>query len=92
LHIKEPETAEEICRQSIWHNTFIRAGRKTICHKRWLNSNINYIQDILDRQGKIMKQTELENKYNFRTDVFIQYKKNLPLSHVYSAHSVILEK
>jgi exonuclease III len=72
LHIKEPETAEEICRQSIWHNTFIRVGRKTICYKRWLNSNINYIQDILDRRGKIMKQTELENKYNFRTD-FLQY-------------------
>jgi hypothetical protein len=65
IHVDEPKNPEEICKQIIWHNTFIPINNQRQAYKQWKDSGIFFIQDLLDDKGLFMSKQELENKYNF---------------------------
>ena len=64
LHCKEPTTAEEIVRQPIYHNKFIRIDNKTINGKLRATLKMEFIQDLLGPDMKIAQKEYLDNKYN----------------------------
>jgi hypothetical protein len=66
IHLNEPENNEQICRQIIWHNSFIQVAGKPICYDIWRGNNIEFIQDIIDASGEIISREKLERKYNFQ--------------------------
>jgi hypothetical protein len=64
LHLIELDNAEQICRQYLWHNTFIQIDGKTVCYTNWHHQNICFIQDLVNKKGKIMSMDENKIKYD----------------------------
>jgi hypothetical protein len=64
LHCKEPKTSEEIVRQSIYNNTFIRINNQTINTKLRDTLKINFVQDLLEPDMKIAKKEYLDRKFS----------------------------
>jgi hypothetical protein len=63
MHLITPENAQEISEQPLWHNTHIKVNWKTIEFTRWKEKGINYIQDIINKKGEILKKKDLNSKY-----------------------------
>jgi exonuclease III len=63
IHYCNPKNNEEICRQSIWHNSNIQKSQTCIFYKEWQDNHINYIQDLLNKEGSMLTKNEMENKY-----------------------------
>jgi hypothetical protein len=64
IHTSTPKNADEICIQTLWHNTHIRVDGRTLNYKSWQTANINYVQDIIDHKGNILDKKQLNQKYN----------------------------
>ena len=63
LHFTLPCDNEEVCRQDLWHNDNIQKNGHSIIYKEWSDNNINFVQDIIDKDRKIMRKNDIENKY-----------------------------
>ena len=80
IHFNEPANNEEVCRQIIGQNSFIQVGGKEIHYQKWQEKNIEFIQDLIDRNGDILSQKNLEEKFDFTCN-FLEYqilKKAIP--------------
>ena len=76
LRTHEPTDNEQVCREIIWYNSNIRIANKPIYYKKWEDSGINFIQDILNEQGAFAKKDYLENKYHIVIK-FLEYQSLL---------------
>ena len=47
-----PQDANDIRKEIIWGNKFIQTKGKTLYYKHWKESNINFIEDLLNAEGK----------------------------------------
>jgi hypothetical protein len=64
IHYYIPKNNEEICRQELWYNNNISKENNYIVYKEWANKNVNFIQDLLNKEGRFISKTELESKYS----------------------------
>ena len=59
------KTFDDIRKQLIWGNKFIKHNRKCIIFKNWVNSNILFINDIINKNGYVCEET-ICNKLNLK--------------------------
>lgn len=57
--LKAPQNEAEIRQQIIWGNKYIQTKGKTIFYKNWHKSNINFIDDLLDKTGNFKTGQEI---------------------------------
>jgi hypothetical protein len=63
IHINYPENGEEVCRQLITNNSYIKIENMPITKKTWKYSEIKFIQNLVDKEGKIDTRENIEKKY-----------------------------
>ena len=70
----------DIRKQVIWGNKFITSKNRYLLFKNWINSNLIFVNDILDDNGKLSEKhilSKLENKTNWISEFSI-LKKAIP--------------
>ena len=83
----------EIRKQLIWGNKFIMFKNKSLMFNNWINSDLIYINDILNENGEISQNLildKLKYKKNWISE-FISLKKAIPNEwyHTLQAHNSI---
>jgi hypothetical protein len=68
-----PQTVEEMLKQMIWKNSFIKIANKTVYFKVWCEKGIMFIQDLLNSEGHLADKIDLENKYDINIK-FLEYE------------------
>ena len=68
LHHKEPANSEQVAREIIWHNNYIKVNSRTINSRKGKN-RLMFIQDLLEPTGKFTTHTHLNKKYNVTIDI-----------------------
>jgi hypothetical protein len=58
LHNRPPTTGEQVLRETIWNNSYIRADNKTFYYKNWVQKGITFIKDLINQRGQIMDKQE----------------------------------
>ena len=80
LRNNPPSTIKEILQQPIWYNENICVDRKPVYYKKWWQKGIMYLYQLLDNNGQLLTQDNLENKYAIKTN-FLMYRsliKSIP--------------
>ena len=49
---KTPTNFREIRNQNIWGNKYIKFNNKSLIYKNWIDSNLLYVNDITDENGR----------------------------------------
>ena len=60
-HGKQMLTFNDIRKQIIWGNQFIKLNKKCLVFPSWINSNLIFINDIINEQGEIKKTLFLQS-------------------------------
>ena len=58
--------------QPLWKNSKIQIDQKSIFFKKWNQKGIRFINDLVDRNGRIRSRNEFKNKISTSLD-FLQY-------------------
>lgn len=75
-----PKSFKDIRKQIIWGNKFIKNGKKNIIFHNWINSGLIFINDIIDKEGKV-SSTFIFQKLNIKTNWISEFstlKKAIP--------------
>ena len=78
--VTEPSNFRTVRQQIIWGNQFIKIRGKCILFDKWLESDIVYINDIIDDSGEISENfilQKLHNKSNWISEI-CQVRKAIP--------------
>jgi hypothetical protein len=62
LHSRQPTTNEQVMRETIWNNSYIKVNFKTLYYTEWIRKGILFIQDLVDDTGQIMSKQNLEHQ------------------------------
>jgi hypothetical protein len=68
VHYKIPSNGEEVCRQLICNNSLIRIEGKPITQNLWKHKEINFLQNIVNKNGVIDSKENIERKYHVLID------------------------
>ncbi len=68
---KEPAGTQEILKQRIWYNSFIRIENKPVFWKKWLDAGIKCIEDLIT-ENRFLTFEEFLQRYNIQTN-FLQF-------------------
>lgn len=49
---KAPQDAQDIWKEIVWGNKVIQVRGKTLFFEHWKESNINFVDDLLNKDGK----------------------------------------
>ena len=71
---KAPQNANDIRRELIWGNKFIQTRGKTLFYTNLEKSGINFIDDLLDENGKFKSGDQIFQSLGGRTNWIIEYK------------------
>ena len=77
---RTPLNFADVRKQIIWGNKLIKFDHKTLLFNNWINSDLIYVNDILDENGEISHNfilNHLNNKSNWITEFTIM-KKAIP--------------
>ena len=77
---KTPTNFREIRNQNIWGNKYIKLNNKRLIYKNWIDSNLLYVNDITDENGRVSQDyliEKLKNKIIFFSE-FSRLKKAIP--------------
>ncbi len=56
--------------QVIWNNRYITIAKHPFYWKRWATNGIIFIKDLLGNNNKFMGHTEINNKYDIKSNFF----------------------
>jgi hypothetical protein len=59
LHNREPITAEQVLKEIIWNNSYIKVDKKTVYYENWKQKGITHVKDLLNNKGDIMTRQEV---------------------------------
>ena len=79
---KTHKSTSDIRSRHIWGNRFIQSRGKTLFFKAWKDSNINFIDDLLDKNGNFLSGTKILDKLKVKTNWIAEYKtllRSIPL-------------
>ncbi len=68
----KPTTAVEVLSQTIWRNSHIKIQDKTIFYHRWHVAGVNFLNDLVDENGKFLTVENFRRNYNVQCN-FLQY-------------------
>ena len=54
----------EIRNQNIWGNKYIKFNNKSLIYKNWIDSNLLYVNDITDENGRVSQDYLIEKLKN----------------------------
>jgi hypothetical protein len=69
-----PKTFHDIRKQTIWGNSFIQLNNKPLFFKSWINSDIIFVNDLLDENGNITSNqvfNKLQHRHNWMAEFTI---------------------
>lgn len=72
ISFKHPGSKYEILQQSIWYNSFIRINNKPVMYKKWFESGIRKIGDIMT-ENRFLSYAEFSQKFNIQTNILHFY-------------------
>lgn len=78
---KAPQNAYDIRKEIIWGNKYIQSKGKTLYFKNWTQCGINFVDDILNANGKFKTGEEIFHKLNIRINWLSEYQtilKSIP--------------
>ena len=61
---KTPTNFREIRNQNIWGNKYIKFNNKSLIYKNWIDSNLLYVNDITDENGRVSQDYLIETLKN----------------------------
>ena len=70
---KAPQDANDIRKEIIWGNKFIQTRGKTLYYKHWKESNFNFVEDLLNAEGKFKSGEEVFHKLNKTQNWLTEY-------------------
>ena len=73
LSLQKNNTQEFVLSSSIFHNPEIKVGGKPLWIKTWYQKGLLYVNDLLAENGNFYSQTDIERKYNIKTN-FVQFQ------------------
>jgi len=76
LEKKTPTITSDIYNSSLWYNSRITIGKKSIIYKNYIGKGVLIVKDILDDQSNPMSYEEFRQKYNINTN-FLEYNSLL---------------
>ena len=76
LERKIPNDTNDVYNSSLWYNTKITVGRRSVAYKNYIDKGILLIKDVLDEQGNLMSYDEFRQKYVINTN-FLEYNSLL---------------
>lgn len=79
IYCIDPNEIGSIENEPLWNNKRIIIGNKPVLYNTWVRKGINYIGDIMQKNGEIMEPKHIKEKYNL----------NVNLLHFYSLKIVI---
>ena len=65
---------KDIRKQKNWVNQYISFNKKSLIFKNWINSNILFVNDIIDENGQIKEKIILQ-KYIDKTNRISEFNK-----------------
>ena len=68
----KPNSVEDTRRESLWFNPFIKINNASVFYKKWYKHGIFRINDIVDENGILLLDSQLEEKYGFKMN-FLEY-------------------
>ena len=72
---KAPQSAADIRKEIIWGNKYIQCKGKTLFFRHWKNSNINFIDDLLDENGNFKTGKDIFEKLKSTANWIAEYQK-----------------
>ncbi len=54
----------------MWNNKYITIAKHPFYWKRWATNGIIFIKDLLGNNNKFMGHTEINNKYDIKSNFF----------------------
>ncbi len=68
--------------QVIWNNQCITIANHPFYWKRWATNGIIFIKDFLRNNNKFMGHTEINNKYDIKSNFFdiLQIRQSIPFA------------
>ena len=72
---KAPQSAADIRKEIIWGNKYIQSKGKTLFFRHWKNSNINFIDDLLDENGNFKTGKDILEKLKSTANWIAEYQK-----------------
>ena len=62
----------EILNQPLWGNRLLMCDNKCIIFKEWIKSDLLYVKDLVNKNGILMRDTEIEKKIKQKINIFQQ--------------------
>ncbi len=72
INSDQPQTKVDVLQKTIWHNSNIKIGNRTVFYKTWHLAGISFINDLVDDDGKFYTHDRFVAKYNIRCN-FLQH-------------------
>ena len=69
VHFHNPKDKKGIMEQVLWMNSHIIIGDGPVFLKLWNNVGINYVHNLLGRNGQFLSFDDLCSQYNFRPNI-----------------------
>jgi hypothetical protein len=63
IHCHDPINAEEVCRQPLWDNTFIRIENNTLKKEKYPQIGVHFVQDLIGTDGRMASKGYLDQKF-----------------------------
>ena len=51
---KPPTSCQEAISEILWNNKFILVDGKSFCYKKWLDTGVTHVRDLIDEEGNFM--------------------------------------
>ena len=78
---KASRNVADIRQEILWGNRFIQSKGKTLLFKHWKESRINFIDDLINEEGKFLSGEEIFTKLNKTNNWLAEYNiilKSIP--------------
>lgn len=71
--LTSPKTSDQLKREYIWFNEYIKCDGKTIFEGSMYRCGISYVGDVMDSRGKLLRYDELKQKFPSLRLNFLRY-------------------
>ena len=88
LSLQKNITQEFVLSSSIFHNPEIKVGGKPLWIKTWYQKGLLYVNDLLAENGNFYSQTDIERKYNIKTN-FVQFQGMIQAVKLYARRNYV---
>lgn len=67
-----PQIADDIIGINLWDNKNLKINDKTVFYKIWYNRGVNFIKDLINKNGELLSYEQFIDKYQIQTN-FLEF-------------------